>query len=154
MEEWKFVLAHEFLHAALRHDVRRQDRHPVLWNVACDFVVNGWLLEMDVGTMPAFALHDPAFRNMSVEGVYDQLCRDVRFYAGRNPKDLLYGEEGWWDSLEGGELDEYYRSAIYQGLEYHTGQGRSPMRKTSASSVKKMMHCAKRARARKAMPPP
>ena len=121
---WKFVLAHEFLHAALRHDVRRQDRDPILWNVACDFVVNSWLLEMGVGAMPDFALHDPAFRGMSVEGVYDQVCQDVRFYTGRDPKDLLYGDEGWWDTLEGGELDGYYRSAISQGLEYHTGQGR------------------------------
>ena len=24
LEGWKFVLAHEFLHAALRHDVRRR----------------------------------------------------------------------------------------------------------------------------------
>ena len=121
---WKFMLAHEFLHAALRHDVRRQDRDPILWNVACDFVVNDWLLEMGVGTMPGFALHDPAFHGMPAEGVYDQLCRDVRFYTGRDPKDLLYGDEGWWDTLEGGELDGYYRSAICRGLERHTGQGR------------------------------
>ena len=26
-EEWKFVLAHEFLHAALRHDLRCADRN-------------------------------------------------------------------------------------------------------------------------------
>ena len=124
LEGWKFILAHEFLHAALRHDVRRQDRDPVLWNVACDFVVNDWLLEMNVGAMPDFALHDPVFRGLSVEGVYDQVCQDARFYTGRDPKDLLYGDEGWWDTLEGSEVDEYYRSAIYQGLEYHTRQGR------------------------------
>ena len=40
LEEWKFVLAHEFLHAALRHDLRCEDRMPELWNVACDYVVN------------------------------------------------------------------------------------------------------------------
>ncbi len=28
-EEWKFVLAHEFLHAALRHDARCEDREGV-----------------------------------------------------------------------------------------------------------------------------
>ena len=124
LEVWKFILAHEFLHAALRHDIRCQDRGPVLWNVACDFVVNDWLLEMNVGAMPDLALHDPAFRGMSVEGVYDQVCQDIHFYAGRDPKDLLYGDEAWWDTMEGGEVDEYYRSAIYQGLEYHTRQGR------------------------------
>ena len=40
LEGWKFILAHEFLHAALRHDVRRQDRDPVLWNVACDEIMS------------------------------------------------------------------------------------------------------------------
>lgn len=124
LEVWKFILAHEFLHAALRHDIRRQDRNPILWNVACDFVVNGWLLEMNVGIMPDFALHDIAFRGMSVESIYDQLCQDIRYYTKLDPKDLLYGDEAWWDTLEGGELDGYYRSALYQGLEYHTSQGR------------------------------
>ena len=124
LEVWKFILAHEFLHAALRHDIRCQDRNPILWNVACDFVVNGWLLEMNVGIMPDFALHDIAFRGMSVESIYDQLCQDIRYYTKLDPKDLLYGDEAWWDTLEGGELDRYYRSALYQGLEYHTSQGR------------------------------
>jgi hypothetical protein len=29
--------------AALRHDTRRGGRDPWLWNVACDYVINGWL---------------------------------------------------------------------------------------------------------------
>ena len=124
LEAWKFILAHEFLHAALRNDMRRQDRNPILWNVACDFVVNGWLLEMNLGIMPDFAPHDIAFRGMSVESVYDRLCQDIRYYTKLDPKDLCYGDEAWWDTLEGGELDGYYRSALYQGLEYYTSQGR------------------------------
>ncbi|WP_223166952.1 DUF2201 family putative metallopeptidase [Nonomuraea sp. SYSU D8015] len=33
--EWRFVLAHEMLHAALRHGERCGMRDPYLWNVAC-----------------------------------------------------------------------------------------------------------------------
>ena len=51
-KEWRFVLAHELLHAALRHDLRCGDRDPYLWNIACDYVINGWLVEMQVGNMP------------------------------------------------------------------------------------------------------
>ncbi len=51
-EEWRFILAHEMLHAALRHGDRRGTRDPYLFNVACDYVINGWLVEMRVGTMP------------------------------------------------------------------------------------------------------
>ena len=79
-EEWKFVLAHEFLHVALRHDLRCADRIPELWNVACDYVVNSWLCEMKVGCMPESALFDNQFHGMSAEAVYDQLCGNIRQY--------------------------------------------------------------------------
>ena len=39
--EWRFVLAHEMLHAALRHGDRVGARDPYLWNVAADYVING-----------------------------------------------------------------------------------------------------------------
>lgn len=122
-KEWRFVLAHEFLHAALRHDVRLEDRNPQLWNVACDYVVNSWLVEMNVGQMPQFGLLDEKFKGMSVEGVYDMICGDIRRYLAENPGDVLHGDEGWWDSLEGAEIDALYRSAIQQGLACHREGG-------------------------------
>lgn len=122
--EWKFVLAHEFLHAALRHDVRCEGRDPELWNVACDYVVNGWLLEMNVGTPPESALIDDAFRGLSVETVYDVICEDIRRYRAQNPGDVIYGDPEWWDSMDGSEMDALYRSALQQGLAYHQEQNR------------------------------
>ena len=80
LEEWKFVLAHEFLHAALRHDLRCEDRIPELWNVACDYVVDDWLCEMKVGCMPESALFDNQFHGMSAEAIYDQICENIRQY--------------------------------------------------------------------------
>jgi predicted metal-dependent peptidase len=123
-EEWKFVLAHEFLHAALRHDLRCEDRDPELWNVACDYVVNGWLVEMNVGMMPEFGLFDDQLKGMSVESVYDAICEDIRRYRGENPGDVLYGDAAWWNSLDGMEQDEFYRSALQQGLTYHQERNR------------------------------
>ena len=125
--EWKFVLAHEFLHAALRHDVRRAERDPVLWNVACDYVVNGWLVEMKVGDMPDGLLHDEHFKGMSAETVYDTLCENIRYYQSLDPKDIVYGEEGWWDAQNGAETDAFYRSAIQRGLEFHQQRGRGAL---------------------------
>ncbi|MCA9489012.1 MAG: hypothetical protein KC621_03800, partial [Myxococcales bacterium] len=37
------VVKHEVLHVVLRHVFRVQRRDPLLWNVACDVVVNGWV---------------------------------------------------------------------------------------------------------------
>lgn len=45
-EEWRFVLAHEFLHAGLCHQKRCMGRDFYLWNIACDYVVNDWLSEI------------------------------------------------------------------------------------------------------------
>jgi Putative metallopeptidase domain len=53
-KECRFVMAHELLHVGLRHDARRQGRDPYLWNVACDYVINSWLIEMGIGELPKF----------------------------------------------------------------------------------------------------
>ena len=123
-EEWKFVLAHEFLHAALRHDLRCEDRLPELWNVACDYVVNSWLCEMKVGSMPDSALFDNQFQGMSAEAVYDQIYENLRQYLRENPGDLLYGNGTDAADPNGNKLDAVYRSALQQGLIYHTQQNR------------------------------
>ena len=123
LEEWKFVLAHEFLHAALRHDLRCEDRNPELWNTVCDYVINDWLIEMKVGTMPEGLLYDPAFHGQSAESLYDLLYTNIRLYINKEPGDLIYGgdEGGPWAPED---LDRFYRSAMQQGLEYHQSQHR------------------------------
>ncbi len=77
-EEWRFVLAHEMLHAALGHDRRVEGRDPELFNIACDFVINDWLVQMGVGHMPEGLLYDPQLRGLSAEAVYDTLVTDLR----------------------------------------------------------------------------
>ena len=72
-------MAHELLHAGLRHDTRCQGRDPYLWNVACDYVINSWLLEMGIGELPQIGvLHDPDLKNLSAESIYDQIVKDLR----------------------------------------------------------------------------
>ena len=120
-EEWRFVLAHEFLHAALRHDLRLEGRDPLLWNIACDFVINDWLLEMHVGCMPDGALYDAQFHGLSAEAVYDQILFEARRYEKLRSGDLLYGED---IQKSAGELDDFYRRALQRGLQYHESSNR------------------------------
>lgn len=122
-EEWRFVLAHEFLHAALRHDVRREERDPELWNVACDFLINGWLMEMGVGNIPDGVLYDAELKGMSAEAIYDQICGDLRTWRKRAKHDLIWEAPGERNG-PGIDLDHYYRSALQQGLAYHQSQNR------------------------------
>lgn len=69
------VLAHEVMHPALHHHVRRSGRDPRRWNEACDYAINPLLLE-DGLCLPAGVLVEDRFRGMSAEQVYNLLCLD------------------------------------------------------------------------------
>lgn len=130
-EEWRFVLAHEMLHAALRHGERAGWRDHYLFNVACDYVVNGWLVEMGVGELPEGLLYDPELKGLSAEQIYDRITADLRrmrrlaTLRGRGCGDIL--DEPLPHGNGSGryiDLDEYYRGALAQGLAYHLSSGR------------------------------
>lgn len=128
-DELKFVLAHEFLHAGLLHHLRCRGRNPYLWNIACDFVINGWLMDMGVGTMPQLGLFwDEEFRGLSAETIYDRLSGEIRKY-GKISTFRGYGKGDMLDSPglsgpRGIDMDEFYRNALSQGLEYHKNSDR------------------------------
>jgi len=68
----KFFLIHETMHVALMHHLRRDGRDHILWNIACDYVIN--LLLKDAGlSVPEFALLDEKYKDMGSEAVYNQL---------------------------------------------------------------------------------
>ncbi|MER5382813.1 hypothetical protein ABT040_21455 [Streptomyces sp. NPDC002688] len=127
-EEWRFVLAHEMLHAALRHGDRCGARDPYLFNVAADYVINGWLCEMQIGTMPDGLLYDPDLKDLSAEEVYDRIAGDLRrmrrlaTLRGKGAGDILGGPLG--SSRDPVDLDEFYRRGLARGLDLHQRQER------------------------------
>lgn len=118
-QEWRFVLAHEYLHAALCHEARLEKRDPELWNVACDYVINQWLRDMEVGSMPQDVLFDPELNGLSAESVYDLLAANLRKYKRMARHDIRFGPPGWTASGDFVDLDTWCRSAIQRGLDYH-----------------------------------
>jgi predicted metal-dependent peptidase len=72
--ELEGTLAHEVMHCALGHQCRRGTRDPELWNEAADFAVNPILIANSF-TLPAGALIDPAFANLSAEEIYARLLQ-------------------------------------------------------------------------------
>jgi predicted metal-dependent peptidase len=72
--ELEGTLAHEVMHCALGHQCRRGDRDPRLWNEAADLAINP-ILTANGFTLPAGALIDPAFANLSAEEIYARLLR-------------------------------------------------------------------------------
>lgn len=130
MHEWRFILAHEYLHAGLAHDARCKGRNPYLWNVACDFVINGWLKAMQIGTMPADGLlYDETLQNLSAESVYDLILKNLRKYSkletlrGYGKGDVIHGS-GKAFAGSATSVDDFCRQALMQGLEYHLSEGR------------------------------
>lgn len=123
-DERHFVLAHEYLHAGLQHQNRCQGRDPYLWNIACDYVINAWLLQMQIGKMPEQdLLYDESLKDLSAETIYDLLLLNLKKYRrlqnlrGYGKGEFLNRPRGA-SSKEGVTLDEFCKNALIQGLEF------------------------------------
>lgn len=147
-EECKCVIAHELLHVGLRHNTRRQGRDPFLWNVACDYIINGWLVEMNLGEIPSFGgLYDPSLKGESAEAVYDIITGDLRrirklaTYRGVGGCDMLESEVSDRKMYRNGiDLDSFYRHCLMQGLEYHSDQSRGYLPAGLIEEVRSLAH--------------
>jgi predicted metal-dependent peptidase len=142
-EEIHFVMAHEFLHAALRHDARHEWRDAYLWNVACDYVINQWLTEMGVSERPNGLLYDEQFKGLNAEAIYDRIVTDMRTYRklatlrGVGLGDILPGERNPSADMD---LDAFYRRALAQGLSYHQEQGRGYLPEGLIEEIRALSH--------------
>ena len=67
--EVKGLYCHEVLHPALGHNLRRNGRDPLLWNVAGDYAINPMILAAGM-ILPKGALINPAYARMSAEEIY------------------------------------------------------------------------------------
>jgi predicted metal-dependent peptidase len=130
----QFVIAHELLHVGLRHESRRQGRDRFLWNIACDYVINAWLIEMGIGSVPTPSLMldlSLGFEHESAEALYDRIVKDLRLMRrlqkertlrGISKSDMLSDRPpSWWTGL-GCDLDTFYRRALADGLDLQLAQ--------------------------------
>lgn len=92
-EELQAVLAHEVLHCALGHHCRRGQRDPRLWNEAADLAINP-LLVANGFSLPAGALIDPTYDNLSAEEIYARLLQGNSGDANSRPLQLPQAANG------------------------------------------------------------
>lgn len=134
MEEWKFVLAHEYLHAGLVHHKRCLGRDKYLWNVACDYVINSWLQEMKIGKMPEEGLlYDETLKDYSAESIYDIIVKEMRkfkkhaTFRGFGHGDIMSDDVNGFQrdmASKGISLDEFFKNALKEGFDFHSSNQR------------------------------
>jgi predicted metal-dependent peptidase len=100
--EWRWVLVHEILHVVLEHHKRREERDPLLWNVACDYVINNWLEQMGVGMQPEGVLYKREYLGRDAESIYEELLKN----GGNDQLKLTFRGQGLSDILD---FDEQYQ---------------------------------------------
>ncbi len=92
-DERQFVLAHEVWHSILLHFARRQDRDRELFNIATDLEIHFTL--MDEKMHEPFVLpHDPKWRGLSAEEIYEKLPDSQNKVAQDNGKQGNFGGNG------------------------------------------------------------
>ena len=110
-KEIEFVVAHEILHMVFDHLNRREDRHPMLYNIAADYKVNNLLVRDRIGTVPNIVdcFQDFQYEADTSEDIYDKLFEEAK-ERGKELQELL-------DELdkEGEMLDEHLDDANGDG---------------------------------------
>lgn len=75
----EFVIAHEILHCAFDHLMRKEGRDANLWNIAADYCVNGVLVRDKIGDMPPVnCFHDTQYYGKGAEEIYDIIYKKAK----------------------------------------------------------------------------
>ena len=85
------TLAHEVMHPALHHHVRRSGRDPKRWNMACDYAINPLLVDAGLN-LPEGVLLDNRFRGMSAEQIYNLIDSETTQDSGSEDEERESGE--------------------------------------------------------------
>lgn len=73
-----FMLAHEVMHMVWRHALREGNRDHVVWNIACDAVVNNLLKKQHIGKFIDGCVDMPKYADWGVEDVYEDLIKESK----------------------------------------------------------------------------
>ena len=97
--EIDFTRIHELFHKIMKHHLRIGNRNPIIWNFACDYVINPKVSELSyhgqhgnkshVITMPKGGLYDRKYLGKTEEWVYNDLAKNydvVKINSNSNGK--------------------------------------------------------------------
>ncbi len=143
-EELKLLLAAAALHRAAAHPLRIGERDPDTWRVACDYVVNHFLVDAQVGELPKCGYYDKRFpSDMPAEDVYERLVGESHRLRGAS----LFDFEAWKArapatpptvaEAAAGKLERRYRHDAFDLPEFDFGSGGwGPARRSVSDAVR------------------
>jgi len=101
------VIAHEIMHVTGFHHLRRGARDSALWNIACDYAINGTLIKMGF-KLPDGGLHDDKYTGWAAEKIYAVLLRERQEKERQEQEeaDKADDADGSGDSNGSGSSDE------------------------------------------------
>lgn len=143
----KFVIAHEILHVALNHASRRQGRDRLLWNLACDFVINSWLIEMNIGIAPEGIYFDKELSGKSADEIYLLIVKEERLrkklgtlrnkFAGEMIKKTQQGCDMLDDDIRYfSDFEDACKSSLLRGVFLHEVIGRGDLPADLVAEIK------------------
>lgn len=77
LKETEFLFAHEVLHNAFEHLLRKHNRDHKLFNIAADYAVNQILVDERIGKQIKNTLLDEKYKGMSAEEIYDDIYNNA-----------------------------------------------------------------------------
>ncbi len=92
-EQLMAAQAHEILHIACNHHLRRQGREEKLWNRACDYAINSLLNEAGFVLSETYFEHDPQYDQKSVDEIYTLLVKMTDHDVHGNAEEALVAEQ-------------------------------------------------------------
>lgn len=119
------LIAHEVMHCVFNHMTRRQERDPSLWNVACDYAINGHLIETGF-ILPKGGLHDPAYKDMSAEAIYNKLAQDPKKHKPCAWGIVLDASSGSLEAGSSAEIESQWQIAVGEAASVAKARGKMP----------------------------
>ncbi len=112
-DERLFVLAHEVWHSVLLHFARRQRRDHLLFNIATDLEIHFTLVGERMHE-PSVLPHDPQWKDLSAEEIYEKLLALQKNQAQKNN----FPAGGGRTALSNGKPDSVFGNG-QQGFDKH-----------------------------------
>jgi predicted metal-dependent peptidase len=91
-KELIWLFAHEVMHCALEHFLRKDNRDHQLWNVATDYAINDILERNGIGKRIEGTLYDTNYTNKCAEEIYDDLMKNAQSISLQDLIDQIVDE--------------------------------------------------------------